>query len=542
MPHPSNVQAIKGLINLIAEDFDTRCGGLMLFDFEEQKLKLQKPAFNLERQELADQYVVSPDGEGNAARVFRAQKPYLTNCAYGDDKVIQHFVQLYDVNTLMTVPLIYEQKPIGVLHLINKSHGHWNAEDLKNLFEKANQVAPTMQLFSALMDQEMKLHLLESILADAAEKDTVYDFISCLENAFSFRSIIMDHENRIIYENPELAGAVNDKYGLFRKKLFEESSHLINLNPLAIGRDHDLDVYCCPISFKNHYLGKMLVIYPKDISLDFHQRAASWIKMLAWKLYENQAEEFVSGIEQYVIDLLMAQGVDIPGARPRGHHLKRWLERLGFRDAGPFCVITAEIDRAAEQRFLDEFARITQAHEVTAITGTVSDLFVALVESGEGTVEMLESIAVKLQVSFGVSNDLSRVEEVKQAFHDAKHALKYNRMLNKPVTTYKEIGFYSVLMEMSDSEYAKNFSIETIAPLLAYDKKNKGQLIVTLQEFFRQNSNQRLTARQLYIHLNTLRYRLAQVHELTGLNPRNFNDQFKLKLAIDLLPFLKKSR
>lgn len=58
------------------------------------------------------------------------------------------------------------------------------------------------------------------------------------------------------------------------------------------------------------------------------------------------------------------------------------------------------------------------------------------------------------------------------------------------------------------------------------------ELIKTLDQFLADNLNVSQAAKHLYLHRNTLVYRLSKITTLTGLNPRNFDEAMGLKLAL----------
>lgn len=58
------------------------------------------------------------------------------------------------------------------------------------------------------------------------------------------------------------------------------------------------------------------------------------------------------------------------------------------------------------------------------------------------------------------------------------------------------------------------------------------ELIRTLEQYLADNLNVSQAAKHLYLHRNTLLYRLAKIRSLTGLDPRNFEQALELKLAL----------
>ena len=65
------------------------------------------------------------------------------------------------------------------------------------------------------------------------------------------------------------------------------------------------------------------------------------------------------------------------------------------------------------------------------------------------------------------------------------------------------------------------------------------EINTTIQKFFENNLNISETARQLYVHRNTLVYRLEKIQKLTGLDVRVFDDALTFKIAMMVSNHLK---
>lgn len=71
-----------------------------------------------------------------------------------------------------------------------------------------------------------------------------------------------------------------------------------------------------------------------------------------------------------------------------------------------------------------------------------------------------------------------------------------------------------------------------LAPLEAYDREHHGDLVKTLAAYLRHGGNATRTADALFLHRNSLRYRLARIGALTGLNIEEANDRLALQIAV----------
>jgi purine catabolism regulator len=71
-------------------------------------------------------------------------------------------------------------------------------------------------------------------------------------------------------------------------------------------------------------------------------------------------------------------------------------------------------------------------------------------------------------------------------------------------------------------------------PLANYDSENRGSLVKTVQAYFDHHGNISQTAESLFVHRNTLLYRMDRVQELTGIQLEQANMRLALHLALKL--------
>ena len=79
------------------------------------------------------------------------------------------------------------------------------------------------------------------------------------------------------------------------------------------------------------------------------------------------------------------------------------------------------------------------------------------------------------------------------------------------------------------------FKQQLIDPLAEMDRRRGTQHVRTLRAFLTANGSLSETARDLYLHTNTVRHRLARIHELTGRDPLNHNDQAAFLIGLRTL-------
>lgn len=97
----------------------------------------------------------------------------------------------------------------------------------------------------------------------------------------------------------------------------------------------------------------------------------------------------------------------------------------------------------------------------------------------------------------------------------------------------EELGIYYPLSEMQNLEPMQRLFTQTMGAVIQYDAENEGALLETLEQYFHCGCNLRMTAEKMFLHKNSVSYRLHKVEELTG---RSMDDmQFRLELQLCLL-------
>ncbi len=175
-----------------------------------------------------------------------------------------------------------------------------------------------------------------------------------------------------------------------------------------------------------------------------------------------------------------------------------------------------------------------------------SDSIIILLPVGVGddtTVDKLvgqirKGVAERLQltVSVGVGNCYRELQAMKKSLHQAEQALrvaKLNRTKNA-TRFYQNLGIYRILLSYDNRQELEQIFQESLGELVQYDRLNGSDLVGTLEVFLEEQGNQITTARRLFIHRNTLAYRLQKIETISGFKINNAEDCFNLQLALKI--------
>ncbi|MEQ8154251.1 MAG: PucR family transcriptional regulator ligand-binding domain-containing protein [Clostridiaceae bacterium] len=157
--------------------------------------------------------------------------------------------------------------------------------------------------------------------------------------------------------------------------------------------------------------------------------------------------------------------------------------------------------------------------------------------------EIKDTVAAKMEgltISIGVGEPCSVLKHFKRSVGEAQKALKILKACEKSndIRSYKELGIYRIFFKASDNEELKSIYNGVLNKLIEYDAKNNSDLVHTLDVFLAEDCNIGRTADELYIHRNTLKYRITRIQEILDCDFENVNECFTLRLAYKIKKFM----
>ncbi len=141
------------------------------------------------------------------------------------------------------------------------------------------------------------------------------------------------------------------------------------------------------------------------------------------------------------------------------------------------------------------------------------------------------------KVAIGISTAVDNIKDLARAYKEAQVALEVGKVFEteKNIISYENLGIGrliyqlpTTLCEMFLQEVFKKGSLESL------DRET----LMTIQCFFENNLNVSETSRKLFVHRNTLVYRLEKIRKLTGLDLREFEHAITFKVALMVKKYL----
>ena len=143
-----------------------------------------------------------------------------------------------------------------------------------------------------------------------------------------------------------------------------------------------------------------------------------------------------------------------------------------------------------------------------------------------------------LNASIGIGTIISDMKDLAKSYRESHVALEVGKVMDtdKSIISYNNLGIGRLIYQLPTTlcklfldEVFKKESIDSL----------DNETILTIQKFFEKNLNVSETSRQLYVHRNTLVYRLDKVQKLTGLDLRVFDDAIVFKVAMMVKKYLE---
>ncbi len=153
----------------------------------------------------------------------------------------------------------------------------------------------------------------------------------------------------------------------------------------------------------------------------------------------------------------------------------------------------------------------------------------------ETVLDMLNTEAmIQAKISFG--SIVSEIKDVSRSYKEAKTALEVGKIfyIEKDIVGYTNLGIGRLIYQLP-IPLCKMFIKEIFSDISPDDFDE--ETIATINKFFENNLNVSETSRQLYIHRNTLVYRLDKLERSTGLDLRVFDDAITFKIALMVVKY-----
>ena len=299
-----------------------------------------------------------------------------------------------------------------------------------------------------------------------------------------------------------------------------------------------------PIYYEDEILGSVGIIGNPDEIENYAGLVKMTVELMLKQAFNIEKLQLEEQAEEHFINELLNNGEELPKKI-----LKSKAKAIGFDINGNYILIILEVINfwniilentgvkiVKWQRYKKEIKKyIERIFSKSRVSYLKEEKFVIVNHyddnnKQENLEEMCEKVidCLKQKYDFickvGLGCSHEDIYGIKNSFKEGLEALILGQKLcpDKDIYNCREI-----LLERLTKNIKANFraDIANVFPLEKHYQES-------IETYFSTNLNISETARKLYLHRNTVIYRLKKIHEMTGLNPRLFEDAICLKLAL----------
>lgn len=394
------------------------------------------------------------------------------------------------VNEILELSL---NKHIGILKFRNFVNNK-----MMELFLKGEGLNTLIEEFSRIIDSPVILFDNDFNIKQTSEnikEKLVYLENKQLVNAENLQLVIdgtkIEQDNYII--NRIKAGNNSFGYLMVVKCNREDESILVALNQASLLLASEFHKNRAILEKEKNYLNSFIREMLEN-NISSKTEAVNKAKSFGWEL------EF----PQVIIDLKLL----IQDEKIKRENYEKLIEEKTIEN-----IISKEINI--------ELRKIKLAH--------IDDSLVIFVNVGsfEYNKEILMNIAKIIlnelksmgKVGIGISKRIEKINELPLAYKEAKNGIEIGKTLNKDsfLIHYEDFRVINLIKEIKDIKLLKKYVNEKLGKLIEHDNTHDLSLMNTLKGVLDTNFNLQKTAKNMYIHYNTLRYRMEKLREL-GIN------------------------
>lgn len=218
------------------------------------------------------------------------------------------------------------------------------------------------------------------------------------------------------------------------------------------------------------------------------------------------------------------------------------------------CPRTEDEIQRLKERLLHSAKEIALALDAHAIVSSSSDSIVVLTSvAGRGSSEKEAAIAAaetiksylsqqvaEVKVTVGIGSQTRALADLPLSYRQARETLRIGKLLSggDRIFHYSDLGLYRLLFNATERSELNELLRESVGALIDYDQEHGTNLCATLEKFLESAGNRKKTASQLYIHRNTLIYRIRRIQELLNADLEDPETRLRLLVALKARPFV----
>ncbi|KAF0820525.1 MULTISPECIES: PucR family transcriptional regulator [unclassified Cytobacillus] len=180
----------------------------------------------------------------------------------------------------------------------------------------------------------------------------------------------------------------------------------------------------------------------------------------------------------------------------------------------------------------------TNQHEIIVMIGSSSPAPGSLSEDAHELTNTVLSQFRQQTVYAGIGGEYASILKLRKSYREALEVIKAAKFIGSPEELpyeYKKLWVFRYLEPIAQHNSQTNYVNEDLMKLQKKDLESQTSLLKTLEVYLLNNCRLKPTAEQLFIHTNTLKYRMKQITDLTSIDFDDFNTRCQLYIDLQLL-------
>lgn len=201
-----------------------------------------------------------------------------------------------------------------------------------------------------------------------------------------------------------------------------------------------------------------------------------------------------------------------------------------------YCIRVQFLNDEVLNESVNTISTVFMEKSSNVLTWIYNDTQIAYLEEQDDVNEFLEVLSMYNAQAIGLSSKLENIslDDISKMNTQARIAMLSAKDNGKLMASWNDIGIEKVAYNIEELPLLKSLDNELLLPIIEYDLKKDGDLLKTLNSCLTHFFNVKAIAEELFIHPNTVRYRLGQINELLNMDINKSSNFALLVLAVKL--------
>lgn len=146
------------------------------------------------------------------------------------------------------------------------------------------------------------------------------------------------------------------------------------------------------------------------------------------------------------------------------------------------------------------------------------------------------------RIYLGIGSQMKDLRQVYLSYKRAKAAVLMAMQFKLPIVFFEDMGVYQILFSIEDKQILIEMYHRLLQPLIDYDQKHHGELEKTLFYYLIYGESQITMAKNLYMHRNTINYRMNKIKELLNCQLDTFEEKVPYMLSYYIKKVLEEKK